>query len=320
MDGAKLIKLMRPGSFTSVEGTKVDFSEAMLAGAAAAYDVVSDPAPIVVGHPTLDAPAFGWVKDVVVQDGYLCAEPDPEKLDPAFAEAVNAGRYSKVSARFYLAEDPNNPKPGQLYLKHVGFLGGAAPGVKGLGTVSFSEEGDGAAITIEQPTETEMPKEQEASFAERESALEIKASQLAEREAAVATKEGEVAAAALAARHAGNVSFAEALVGMGKLAPAGKDLAVIALDGLDDVTTVSFGEGDARQELTPVAALKKLFDGSGTIVAFGEHAAPKPGDADAAGDPQVIADRAVAFAEEQRAGGRSISINAAVRHVMKNQE
>lgn len=319
-DGAKLIKFMRPGTFTSVEGIKVTFSEADLAGAASAYDYASDPAPLVVGHPKLDAPAYGWVEGLVVdEDGVLCARPDPAKLDPAFAELVNKGRYPKVSARFYLADDPNNPKPGHLYLKHVGFLGGAAPAVKGLGTVAFSEGQDAAAITIEQETQMDA-KTQEASFAEREATIAREEAALAERAASLATKEGEVAAAALAARHDGNVSFAEALVGVGKLAPAGKELAVIALDGLDATTTVSFGEGDAKLELTPLAALKKLFDGSGTIVAFGEHAASRPGDADAATDPQDIADRAVAFAEEQRLAGRTIGIQAAVRHVMKNQE
>jgi len=318
MNGAELIKLMRPGSFTSVEGTKVDFNEALLQGAANAYDAVSDPAPIVVGHPQLDAPAFGWIKDVVYQDGHLCVLPDPAKLDATFAEAVRAGRYSKVSGRFYLPDDPNNPKPGRLYLKHVGFLGAAAPAVKGLGTVAFSEERDAAAVTIEQPTETEMTGTEEVAFAEREAALDRKQQEIDDARAALDERERTINAAAAAARRDGNVAFAEALVGAGKLAPAGIGLAVIALDGLDATTTVSFGEGDAKQELTPFAALKKLFEGAGTIVAFGEHAAPA-GDGDASKDPQVIAGKAVAFAEEQRALGRTVTIAAAVRHVMKDQ-
>ena len=318
MDGAKLIKLMKPGSFTSVEGTKVDFTEADLQSAAAAYDAAGDPAPIVVGHPKLDAPAFGWIDRVVYEDGHLCAVPDPAKLDPAFAEAVNAGRYAKVSGRFYLPDDPNNPKPGKLYLKHVGFLGGAAPAVKGLGTVAFAADRDAAAITIEQPTETDMidTTNKEASFAEREAELQRRETELQGRETAITDREAAAAKAAQAARHEGNVAFAEALVGAGKLAPAGKELAVIALDGLEATATVSFGEGDAKQELTPLAAFKKLLDGAGTIVAFGEHARPTK-EAVAAGDPQAIADRAVTFAEEQRKLGRQITIAAAVRHVSK---
>ena len=53
--------------------------------------------------------------------GDLLAEPD--QLDPQFAELVGNGRFKKVSASFYLPDSPNNPKPGTLYLRHVGFLG-----------------------------------------------------------------------------------------------------------------------------------------------------------------------------------------------------
>lgn len=318
MDGATLIKLMRPGSFTSMEGVKVSFSQADLEGSAAAYDVASDPAPLVVGHPKHDAPAFGWVKDVVFQDGHLCAVPDPAKLDPAFAEAVNAGRFPKVSGKFYLADDPNNPKPGTLYLKNIGFLGGAAPAVKGLGTVAFEEERDAATITIEQPMETGMPPktDQEVAFAEREAEIARQEAALAERETAIKTREGELTTATAKALHDSNVAFAEALIGAGTLAPAGKDLVVTILDDLDATKTVSFGEGDAKQDLTPVTAFKKLFEGAGKIVSFGELAA-KTG-ADDALDPQAIADRAQAFAEERKAAGQVITIQAAVRHVMKH--
>ena len=264
MDGAKPIKLMKPGSVTSVEGTKVNFTEADLQGAAAAYDAAGDPAPIVVGHPNLDAPAFGWIDRVVYEDGHLCAVPDPAKLDPAFAEAVNAGRYSKVSARFYLPGDPNSPNPDGLYLKHVGFLGGAAPAVKGLGTVAFSEERDGAAVTIEQPNEeremTDTPNK-EVSFAEREAAIEKKERELKALE--------QTASQAL---HKANVSFAEQLVTTVQLAPAGKDLLVGLLDTLDGVAqgTVSFGE--AHPSISPGDALRKLIGGAQPLIALGERA------------------------------------------------
>jgi hypothetical protein len=315
----QLIKLMPPGTFTSVEGIEVAFSQADLEGAAASYDAASDPAPIVVGHPKLDDPAFGWVQDVVFQDGHLCARADPEKLDPAFAEAVAAGRYAKVSAKFYLPDAPGNPKPGRLYLKHVGFLGAAAPAVKGLGRVSFAEDPAGAAVTIETQTPKENvmsdkdKKDQEASFAEREAALDSRAAELDAQAKTLAAREAAASEAAVKARHDGNVAFAEALVEGGKLAPAGKELLVVALDGLEAEKTVSFGEGDGKQDLTPLAALKKLAEGAGKLIAFGEHA--KADGAGDAHDPSDIADRAVAFAEKQRAAGRTITIAQAVRIV-----
>lgn len=71
-----------------------------------------------------------------VEAGRLQAEPT--QLDPAFAELVRAGRFKKISASFYAPDSPANPRPGQWYLKHVGFLGAAPPAVKGLKQVAFN--------------------------------------------------------------------------------------------------------------------------------------------------------------------------------------
>ena len=72
-------------------------------------------------------------------DGVLLA--DPAQVDPAFAELVNDGKFKKVSACFYEADAPANPKPGSLYLRHVGFLGAQPPAIKGLKSVSFAASG-----------------------------------------------------------------------------------------------------------------------------------------------------------------------------------
>lgn len=240
------IRIARPGTFTSNEGVAVSFSEAMLAATVAAYDRASDPAPLVIGHPQLDAPAYGWVDRLDVQDGELVAIP--ADIEPSFAEAVRAKRYAKVSARFYTPEHPSNPKPGVWYLKHVGFLGAHAPGIKGLGTVQFSEGDDQGVATIDySPTKEDMMKE--ASFAERETALE-------ERERVIAERESAVKLAAERALHVGNVSFAEGLIAATTLAPAAKALVVGVLDHLDATAVVSFGEAG---DMSPAAALKKLL-------------------------------------------------------------
>ncbi len=50
---------------------------------------------------------------------------------------VKAGRFKSRSASFYHPDNPNNPKPGVYYLRHVGFLGAQPPAVKGLKAVEF---------------------------------------------------------------------------------------------------------------------------------------------------------------------------------------
>lgn len=139
------IEIFRPGRHTAMAGQTLDFSEADLAATVAAYDPALSEAPIVVGHPRHDAPAYGWVRSLSIGAGGGI-EADPHQVDPAFAEMVTAGRFKRVSASFYAPDAPANPKPGVYYLRHVGFLGAQPPAVKGLRTPEFA---DGEAGVVE---------------------------------------------------------------------------------------------------------------------------------------------------------------------------
>lgn len=146
MDHAALppIHFFRPGRHVAMSGQAIEFSAEDLAAAAAAYDPATWPAPIVVGHPTLDAPAYGWVGSIEDRDGELYATAS--QVEPQFAELVKAGRYKKVSAAWFTPGHPNNPAPGRYYLKHLGFLGAAAPAVAGLKSVTFAAGPDDLVI------------------------------------------------------------------------------------------------------------------------------------------------------------------------------
>lgn len=138
------IEVFRPGTFTPMEGSSLTYSAADLRAVVDAYDPATAPAPIVVGHPQTDAPAFGWVQsfdyDATAERLYATVG----EIDAAFADAVKAGRYKKVSLSFFRPDSAANPVPGTWYPRHVGFLGGAAPGVPGLKNVQFSS-GEGVA-------------------------------------------------------------------------------------------------------------------------------------------------------------------------------
>jgi hypothetical protein len=133
-------EIFRVGKHTAVNGATIDFTAADLAGMAASYDPNLHDAPIVVGHPAMDDPSYGWVRSLRVEGDRLIAVAD--QVDPAFAEIVRAGRYKTRSAAFYPPDHKSNPKPGGWYLKHIGFLGATPPAVKGLKPVTFaSDEG-----------------------------------------------------------------------------------------------------------------------------------------------------------------------------------
>lgn len=143
----KRFSIFRKGRHTAMSGHTLDFSEDQLREAVAAYDPALHEAPIVVGHPKDNAPAYGWVGALHYNEATGEVEVDPAQVDEAFAEMVAAGRFKKRSASWYLPDAPNNPKPGTLYLRHVGFLGAMPPAVKGLKDVAFSEEE--GAVTVE---------------------------------------------------------------------------------------------------------------------------------------------------------------------------
>lgn len=139
----KRIHIFKPGRHTTMAGEAIEFSQADIEATARAYDPKASRAPLVIGHPKTDDPAQGWVTGLQADETGLYALAD--QVDPAFAEAVRAGRYGAVSARFYRPTDPNNPKPGVWYPRHVGFLGAMPPAVKGLTAPEFAE-GDGVCF------------------------------------------------------------------------------------------------------------------------------------------------------------------------------
>lgn len=135
------LHIFTSGQHTATSGDQLAFSESDLQATADAYSPEVHEAPLVVGHPRQDAPAYGWVKGLAVGNDGLMAEP--QQLDAEFAELVRAGRFKKISASFYTPNSPNNPVPGVYYLRHVGFLGAQPPAIKGLKQAEFSEAEQG---------------------------------------------------------------------------------------------------------------------------------------------------------------------------------
>ncbi|WP_444460337.1 hypothetical protein [Rhodobacter capsulatus] len=138
------IEVFRPGTFTPMQGEPITYSAGDLRAIADAYDPETAPAPIVVGHPDTDAPAYGWIKAFHYDAETERLMADLDQIEPQFADLVKGGRFRKVSMAFFSPGQPHNPVPGTWYPKHVGFLGAAAPAVPGLRNASFA----GAADTV----------------------------------------------------------------------------------------------------------------------------------------------------------------------------
>ncbi|EPK4468292.1 TPA: hypothetical protein RQ363_004887 [Klebsiella oxytoca] len=143
MGQTRTFEIMYPGSFTSSDGRKISFSARDLNEMAETYSPSRQVAPLTIGHPTDNKPDLGPVLSVFVYKERLHVTAD--FADSLFSE-IQRGSYKNRSASFYLPDSPGNPTPGKMYLRHVGFLGAAAPAVKGLSPLNFASVNPSAPV------------------------------------------------------------------------------------------------------------------------------------------------------------------------------
>jgi len=122
------VEIFKTGEHTDSAGRTRGFTRADLDKVVAGYDPANHEAPVVIGHPKGNAPAYGWVEGVKRADNTLLAKF--KQLEPTFKEMVAAGRFKKRSISLY----PDGT------LRHVGFLGAIPPAIKGLKDVAFQED------------------------------------------------------------------------------------------------------------------------------------------------------------------------------------
>ena len=370
-NGYRAIHIFRPGRHTSMQGATIDFGESDLIATANAYDPARHEAPLVIGHPRADAPAWGWVGGLTADEGGLFATP--RQLDPAFAEMVRAGRFKKVSASFYTPDSPHNPVPGVYYLRHVGFLGAQPPAVKGLAPVNFAEgdtdegcvsfdfaespgllrwladlfrglreyvvEKDGAETADRAIPSYAVSGLQEMAAASAAQAAEIPAFaenltppkeksmqkqetppaeniDFAETKARADELERKVAYLTGIARKERASRVVDKALADGRLTPAQSVGLADFMAGLDEEGTFDFAEdGGKTTSMSPAAFMAAFLERLPKQVDFSEAA---PGGEEALDtSSNDIAQRALAYCEEMRTKGVTVSITDAVAHVSK---
>lgn len=143
MEG-KWIEVFRSGSHTDRNGKTGTWTDADLEEMAEKYNSQKEHyAPVVIGHPAENAPAWGWVDGLKAEGGKLYAKC--RQVIPEFAEMVRTGMFKKRSISLY---------PDRL-LRHVGFLGAVPPAVKGLADISFAGAGADECTDYDFTEETE---------------------------------------------------------------------------------------------------------------------------------------------------------------------
>ncbi|WAC06587.1 MAG: hypothetical protein OS130_10010 [Thermodesulfobacteriota bacterium] len=137
MDG-KFVEIFKTGRHTDSGGNTKTWTEDDLDGIVQKYNPAEHEAPIVIGHPKENAPAWAWVEELKREGKVLLAKL--KQVVPEFADMVRQGLFKKRSISLY----PD------LTLRHVGFLGAMPPAVKGLSDIAFKEGEESIAYEFDE--------------------------------------------------------------------------------------------------------------------------------------------------------------------------
>lgn len=127
MDETKWIDIGKVGTWIAKSGEEVTFTTDDLDAIAASYDPADREAPLVLGHPEDDDPAYGWTTRLRRAGEILQAKF--KQIPEALKEAVDKGHYRKISMALF---------PDKTTLRHIGLLGAVQPAIPGLTPVSFA--------------------------------------------------------------------------------------------------------------------------------------------------------------------------------------
>ena len=123
------IEVFRAGTHTDSAGNTKTWSNEDLDQIVSKYnDQDEHEAPLVIGHPKDNSPAYGWVEKLKRKGDKLLANVKPTVDE--FVDWVKKGLYKKISISLYSDHT----------LRHIGFLGGMPPAVKGLEAVQFNSD------------------------------------------------------------------------------------------------------------------------------------------------------------------------------------
>lgn len=302
-----------------------------------AYDSSVHEAPFLINHD-LGSPNFGLIKSVFRVGKRLFALPKQMASD--FVEAVNSGRWPKLSAGLYAPDDPANPRPGHWGLREVSAV--QIPGVKGqlspkfefsgesavdwpcIDFVFFSEGESMAVETAQQEPEAGTPASPPVDYTEQIK-LERQATQQAEEQrrlAAIALKEQDLnrRLREIEFREAANEratadrTFVQARVAEGKLVGPQVEMAFSMLQNAK-LEGVAFAEDD--KNFTQHGLIKKFLQSLQPQVSYAEFAgaAEAPAARSGQSQSQQIQQAAMTYMHQQAQAGHTVGLADAISHV-----
>lgn len=242
-------EIFKTGIHTDSSGSTKEWTNTDLKQIASSYDPAKYEAPLVIGHPELDAPAYGWVQSLKVAGNKLLAKA--AQIAPEFSELLKQGKFKKIS----IAITPSKT------LRHIGFLGAAAPAVEGLKTAEFSSLITAAKVTFNEDELCFAAEPEEILFnflGKLEEKLNLIEQRIEPLEAKAETKETEIQNAGLFSEAKVKfITLAESKTGQGCLTPAQKTLLMELANSIEHKNAT--GEFSKEQSLNLLTQFIELL-------------------------------------------------------------
>ena len=322
-------EVFRCGSHVDHSGTLRTITERDIDRAIKSYRRNS--APVVVGHPTLNAPAFGWVEAFRRVGSTVQARCS--QVAPEFVDLVKRGLYKNRSLSF------NHDGS----FRHIGFLGAAAPAVKGLEEIYFAQQGDFVTVELQESnaaaavdtvdtiaeeavepvkataTDPPIPEPAKATVAETATQMqaEVKGT-IEELTRKVQDLEHRLSAEQAQRRRMEFAAYADDLIRDRRIEPATKDKIIGTLEALHAGEAANFASPDNSSLNTFKSLLNDILPQRPRVM-LAEFAAPERVAKGSTDDPVELSRKAREKIEAGRRAGIVITATEAVKQILQGQ-
>lgn len=249
----KYCEILKTGTFTDSKGNEHTFTTDDLDKISSNFKNVHNRVPICVGHPQTNSPAYGWFNEVKrIGNSLFC---NFKGVQDEFKKAVNSGLFKNRS----LSLDKD------LNIRHLAFLGGQAPAIKGLEDFCF--EGDTETdVVLECENKFNFEDEQENKVINNGKDKDLELEELQKKfDAQKAENEKlkkEIADKLQAEKTKDFEDFCSEAVKNGNILPKHKEKVLNILQACSDFGTFNFSdkEEDAVQAAKDFIKSIKMFD------------------------------------------------------------
>ena len=226
----KLCQIFSAGKHTDSKGNTKEWTTEDLDKIVYQFENVHKNAPICVGHPQTNSPAYGWLDNVKrIGNGLYCTFKD---VQDEFKTAVNKGLFKNRSIS--LDKDLN--------IRHLAFLGGQAPAVKGLEQFCFESQENDTVVEFSDYEDINIVENKEIKNGNEKLETEELKEQLKAKDEEIAKLKREADEQKQAQKIKEFEDFADNAIANGNILPKHKESIVNILNACDTAGTFNFAD------------------------------------------------------------------------------